>query len=268
MRSTLAAWVYYRGDLFRGYQRQVEGPTVQQTLTEALTQAGVETTLFCAGRTDKGVHARMQVVCFRAPEELAPEELKERLAPLLPPSLGVCFLRRAHRSFHAQWRCTQKEYRYRIALGPVPERLAPFVWRPERPFAPELLSRLLSRAEGTRDFWAFHEKSSVRKPRTLQSAKLVEVLPGIFEARLVGDGFARYQVRYLLGSSVLTAQGALDEGAYVSALDEAKEIAGLKAPAEGLALWQVYYPAEIDPFTSQERGAPAGLPDQPPYAFG
>jgi tRNA pseudouridine38-40 synthase len=128
------------------------------------------------------------------------------------------------------------------------------------------VAELLRRAEGERDFWPFHEKSSVRKPRRLRSAELVELTPGLFEARLRGDAFGRYQVRYLVGGAVAVACGALAEPAWEDALSRAVEIPGLKAPPEGLVLWEVRYPAALDPFSPEERARGEGLPAGPPFS--
>lgn len=271
MKPTIAGWLWYRGDRFRGFQRQVQGPTVQEALERALDEAGVGATPLPAGRTDRGVHARMQVVGVRLPEGLSAEELERRLRALLPADLGVCAIRRAPPGFHPQWRCAGKEYRYRFALGPPRPEWERFCWRVDLErrcqgsvVAPERVDELLRRCVGRRDFWAFHEKSSVRRERTLASAELVELGGGLFEARLSGEGFARYQVRYLVGSALAVAAGAVARSEFEAALDRAEPFAGLKAPGEGLVLWEVFYPRAVDPF-SEDRKAPPHLPAGPPF---
>jgi len=272
-RPRAALWIWYRGGTFRGFQRQAQGPTVQEALEAALREVGVPATVMPAGRTDRGVHARMQVVSLRLEYEDSPEALAARLLGRLPPDLGLCVARRPHPSFHSQWSAVGKTYRYRVQLaGTVaPEwqpyvmnaaeepRLAPHALRPER------LSELLGMAVGQRDFTAFHENSSPRKLRTLESATLRELGGGLFEVILRGDAFARYQVRYLVGSALLTAAGQLPEELWRAALDTGERIPGLKAEAAGLVLWEVRYPAKLDPFTPAERAAPPGLPEGPPF---
>lgn len=266
----VALWVWYRGDRFRGFQTQPKGPTVQQALQEALLQAGVSAPVHPSGRTDRGVHARMQVVSFRAPEGAA-EGLGEILRRRLPEGLGVCVAREVMEAFHAQWRAVVKEYRYRLALRPPDPRWRGACWqvaedlRSERPIAPERFASLLGRCVGARDFWAFHAKSSPRKVRRLFSAEVREIEPGLLEARLWGDSFARYQVRYLVGSSAMAAAGLLSEQQLEAALEEAAEIRGFRAPGSGLTLWEVHYPPELDPFTREERRSPPHLPRAPPF---
>jgi tRNA pseudouridine38-40 synthase len=226
-----------------------------------------------SGRTDKGVHARMQVVSLRVEEGDSAEALAARLPAHMPPDLGLCVARQPHPSFHSQWSAAGKTYRYRLQLGgTVAPEWQPYVMNvAEEPrlaphdITPERISELLGMAVGQRDFTAFHENSSPRKLRTLESATLRELGGGLFEVILRGDAFARYQVRYLVGSALLTAAGQLPEEQWRAALERGERIAGLKAEAAGLVLWEVRYPAKLDPFTPAERAAPPGLPEGPPF---
>ncbi len=274
-RSPAALWIWYRGTSFHGFQRQKDGPTIQQALEEALRQSGVPSAVMPSGRTDRGVHARMQVVSVRLPPGDSPEALAQRLPAYLPPEVGLCVARRPADSFHAQWSAQGKEYRYRLQLGgTVPEAWRPFVLEPASeprlaagaPLPPERVAELLGAAVGCRDFRAFHENSSPRKPRTLESSTLHALGAGLFEARLRGDAFARYQVRYLVGAALLVAAGALPEELYRASLEEGLSIPGLKAPGRGLVLWEVRYPAAIDPFPEAERLQAPGLPTAPPFS--
>ena len=72
-------------------------------------------------------------------------------------------------------------------------------------------------------------------------------------------------MRYLVGSSTAAASGALPPELLLAALERAEPIKGLKAPGEGLTLWEVLYPAEIDPFSAKERAEAPGLPQEPPF---
>ena len=269
--ATIALWIWYRGDHFNGYQTQATSPTVQQALTHALRAGGISAAPVAAGRTDKGVHARMQVVRIR--ERLhQPRELSERVRPHLPMGLGICGAVEAKRGFHPQWSSVSKEYRYRLRLWPTPHpEWEPFSWlaceNPRlrgRELQPRRVEWLLEKAVGRRDFIAFHEKSSPRRLRTLLDIKLAELRPGLFDVRLRGDGFARYQVRYLVGSAVAAAAGAISVGDYVAALATGAQIDGLKAPPHGLILWEVSYPQALDPFACALDSN--GLPKDPPFS--
>lgn len=276
-RIPAALWTWYRGGNFRGFQRQVEGPTVQDALEEALHAAGCPATVMPSGRTDRGVHARMQVISLRLNEDVSLEALPGRLAPRLSPDVGISIAKRPPGAFHSQWSASGKAYRYRLTLGAAPsEAWSPYALdvaaeaalQSGRQVTPEKLEALLARAVGTRDFTAFHERSSPQKARTLASATLKDRGGGLFEARLTGDGFARYQVRYLVGSALKVAAGLLSEEQWHAALEAGTALAGFKAPAHGLMLWEVRYPSAVDPFGPDERLHPPGLPDVPPFTEG
>jgi tRNA pseudouridine38-40 synthase len=268
----IALWVWYRGDFFRGFQSQLQGPTVQDSLVGALTAIGLRSKPCPAGRTDKGVHARMQIISLRSP--IGPEELLGHLSPHPFPGLGISYARRAPEGFHAQWSNVGKEYRYRIRLGPPRvDRWTPFSWTVEdhprlagRAFDLAALAPILRALEGTRDFAAFHQSSSPRRTRTVRTAQLVDLGNGLAEIRITGDRFARYQVRFMVGGAVAVATGAISPDAFAAALAGTEAIAGIKAPAAGLVLWDVHYPPAIDPFGPEERREPDGLPAEPPFA--
>ncbi len=61
----IALGIEYDGSKYYGWQRQQEVRSVQEKLEKALSQVADEPiTVFCAGRTDAGVHATGQVVHF------------------------------------------------------------------------------------------------------------------------------------------------------------------------------------------------------------
>ena len=61
----IALGIEYDGSHYYGWQRQNEVRSVQERLEKALSQVANEPiTVFCAGRTDAGVHATGQVVHF------------------------------------------------------------------------------------------------------------------------------------------------------------------------------------------------------------
>ncbi len=61
----IALGIEYDGSKYYGWQRQDEVRSVQEKLERALSQVANEPiTVFCAGRTDAGVHGTGQVVHF------------------------------------------------------------------------------------------------------------------------------------------------------------------------------------------------------------
>ena len=255
--------MWYRGDRFQGWQSQGTGAAVQDALEAALRARGIEGRTMAAGRTDRGVHARCQTVSVRAPAALAPESLLD----LGGDGWGVAAVVAAPDGFHAQWSASEKEYRYRLATGPVPPAWSGLVWEtgahPRLAGAAVDLGRVraaLERAVGTRDFSALHAASSVRRARTLLGVTVSE-RGGVVELALRGDSFGRHGVRLLVGGAVLVGAGRVDGVTWERALDRASPFPGLRAPAAGLTLWNVVYPAALAPFGAVR----PRLPGAPPF---
>jgi tRNA pseudouridine38-40 synthase len=239
----VALWCWYRGAAFHGYQRQQDPEgrelrTVQAELLRAFTAAGFTRNPVVAGRTDKLVDARMQVLSCRLERATEPSEMVGRLNALLPADLGIHLARNAPAGFHAAWSANEKEYRYALTLAEAGD-----------------LGRLREAAAlvpGTRDYRAFHFKSSEVKPRTVHRVEVLEHASGV-TLRFVGEGFARYMVRMLVGGLTAVSTGALPLDVLRAGLETHTFFHCPTAPAEGLTLWSVGYPEALDPFSDEER---------------
>src|SRR3990167_7508244 len=98
----IALGVEYNGHDFHGWQIQREVPSIQHALQEALSQVANERILlYCAGRTDAGVHATSQVVHFDTHAKRHVDAWIWGTNAHLPPSIVVRFARAVDYSFHA-----------------------------------------------------------------------------------------------------------------------------------------------------------------------
>ncbi len=228
-------WCWYRGEAFHGYQQQSHLRTVQRELLRAFSEAGLARNPVVAGRTDRGVSARMQVLSARVENEISAESLVPRLNTRLPDDVKLHLARDVKDGFHAAWCSTSKEYRYALT----------------DPGDVELLGQAAALIPGTRSFKVFHFKTSEDKPRTVSS---VELMPdGVL--RFTGEGFARHMVRMLVGAMTAVSRGEISLETMRAGLHEQVNFNCPTAPAEPLTLWNVGYPADLDPFTKTERDA-------------
>lgn len=237
----VAFWCWYRGALFRGYQQQEGLRTVQGELLAAFARAGLSRNPVVAGRTDRGVDARMQVLSGRVDEALSTTEIHQRLAAELPDDLGVHLVRETRDGFHAAWSANSKEYRYVIPREAVGDL--------------SVLRAAAAVIPGERNFRVFHFKTSAEKPRTVHSVELTPADDGTVTARFLGGGFARYMVRMLVGGMTAVARGEVPMAAFQAGLEQQVNFHCPKAPAEPLTLWDVGYPKDVDPFLPEERRA-------------
>lgn len=114
-KTKIALGIEYDGSHYFGWQRQQNVPSVQGELEKILSQiANEEITLFCAGRTDAGVHATGQVVHF---ETTANRDLKAWTMGTnanLPHNIAVTWAKEVDDDFHARFSAKARMYRYLI----------------------------------------------------------------------------------------------------------------------------------------------------------
>lgn len=237
----------YDGGPFVGWQRQDNGPSVQQALEEAvLGFCGETVTSHAAGRTDAGVHALGQVVHIDLKREVRPDKLCDALnAHLRPAPVAVLSAEAAAPDFHARYSALRRTYLYRIVNRRAPLALdGGRAWFVPRPLDAEAMHAAAQALVGKHDFSSFRAaecqaKSPVKTLERLDVARLGEEVQ--IEAR--APSFLHRQVRNLVGSLALVGQGKWDR-AKLAAVLAAKDrtAAGPAAPAEGLYLVSVDYP--------------------------
>ena len=236
----------YDGGRYSGWQKQGNTPgTIQEKLESLLSKLlKQEVEIAGSGRTDAGVHARMQVCSFRADTGLRPDELLSLLRRYLPEDIGALSLETAPPRFHARLNCKEKTYMYRIWNSEAPNI---FERRYLYSFPDSIdLDRMRQAAEyltGRHDFTSFcsnkrMKKSPVRNLKRISIEKNGDEL----RLRLTGDGFLYNMVRIIVGTLLLTGTGQISPEeipAILAARDRSK--AGPTAPAQGLTLWEVCY---------------------------
>ena len=104
MATRIALGIEYDGSRFLGWQTQPGGGTVQDALEGALSSiADAPVGVTCAGRTDRGVHARAQVVHFDTGAERPDSAWVRGVNAMLPESMAVLWSQRVSSDFHARY---------------------------------------------------------------------------------------------------------------------------------------------------------------------
>jgi tRNA pseudouridine38-40 synthase len=111
----IALGIEYDGSGFFGWQRQREVISVQQELETALSKvANQPVELFCAGRTDAGVHATGQVVHFDTTAVRDNKAWVMGTNTQLPNAIAVRWATVVADDFHARFSATARRYKYII----------------------------------------------------------------------------------------------------------------------------------------------------------
>ena len=111
MSQRIALGLSYSGQAYEGWQSQRSGQTVQDQLEKALqefTQTPIRT--HCAGRTDSGVHAVMQVVHFDSTVVRDNNSWVRGTNRYLPRDVAVQWARVVPPEFHARASAHARKY--------------------------------------------------------------------------------------------------------------------------------------------------------------
>lgn len=237
--------VAYRGDAFAGWQIQKNAETVEGDLKQAVEAVTEEkVTIYGAGRTDAGVHARGQRANFKTASRIPPERFAYALNAHLPEAVRVMQSFEVPVAFHSRYDAKGKCYTYRIYRGPIADPLtADFSWQVSYPLDVDKMRAAAADAVGTHDFKSFQAAGSSAKTsvRRVDRIDFAEDGPMLI-IRYVGTGFLYNMVRILTGTLVAIGSGkfAPDAMAGIIAAKD-RNAAGVTAPAKGLELTRVYY---------------------------
>jgi len=247
--------IEFDGTPYMGWQKQSHGPSVQQTIEEAIygiTQQ--EVIIQGAGRTDAGVHAKAMVAHFDLDTKLTPFRLIEGInAKLIPHLIAILNLDIVPDDWHARFSCIGRSYRYRII-----NRRAPLThdkglaWRVARKMDVDAMHKAAQCLTGLHDFTTFRStqcqsKSPIKTLDTLNVRRIDDNEIWIEAAAL---SFLHHQVRSMVGCLTEIGLGKWNEEDLIAALEAKNRNAlALNAPPDGLYFMSALY--EEPPFTKE-----------------
>jgi tRNA pseudouridine38-40 synthase len=239
--------VEYDGGAYCGWQRQLNGLSIQQVIEESIGRMTCEEVrVIGSGRTDAGVHALHQVAHFRTVSLLGERNLLLGINSLLPADISIRDVCEVPPSFHARLDAVSKVYLYRICNRPIRSALernhAWFVWEP---LDLAKIGEALPVFRGTHDFSSFcsTHTDSPDHVRTILDIVAEKDDSDMVHISIEADGFLRYMVRTIVGALVNVGRGKCgpEELADILAAKDRRR-AGLTAPPQGLFLKDVKYP--------------------------
>lgn len=239
----------YDGSAYHGWQKQINGISIQETIENALRKIHKqETPITGSGRTDAGVHALGQVFHFDGPGSIDPNGYMQALNTLLPKDIRVLSVTEVPDAFHARFSARKKRYEYILTRN----RDNPFTYRYKTAVRQDIdVSRMREASRvflGEHDFTSFtHAKLPENKPRTKKITR-IDILEEGDDIRMVfeADGFLRYQVRMMSAVIIRAGEGKLAADEISRMLESRnKEAVRFNAPAQGLYLVHVEYEHEV-----------------------
>lgn len=248
--------IEYKGTDFAGWQRQPDGIlTVQQAIEEAVFRfSGQSITLYVAGRTDAGVHARGQVAHVDLTDFSKPmqpfEVAKAINAHMRSLPVSIIKAETVSDDFHARFSARNKLYQYRIInrSGRLALDLG-LAWHCKKPLDTEAMQAGANYLIGHHDFTTFRD-SQCQAQSPLKTLDRLDVITRPYDfadgteilIETEGRSFLHHQVRNMVGTLVMVGEGKWRPEDVKIAL-EAKDRSrgGMTAPSDGLYLMRVDY---------------------------
>lgn len=162
------AIISYFGARYVGWQRQLNGLSVQEVLEKALEKTfGTKTAATASGRTDAGVHAEGQVVHFDADTSIPADKIPFAVNTHLPDDVSMLCCEVASDDFNARFNAKRKTYCYKMYISKHRRpMLEPTHEHVIVPVNLEKIKEACKVIEGTHDFKCFEASGSVIKTRS------------------------------------------------------------------------------------------------------
>ncbi|AJA89867.1 pseudouridine synthase [Borreliella chilensis] len=245
MKKILAE-IAYDGSIYHGFQIQLTKPTVQEEIEKALTKINKKKVkIHSAGRTDKGVHAKGQIITFNISINIKLKNLKKALnSILLKYRIKILKLKYVENSFHPRFNAQKRKYSYCILNSnkyyPWERCQAYYV---NKKLNINNLNQMAKILIGNHDFTAFSciKDKSKSKSKHIHFAKFKKRGKYIiFE--IIGSSFLWKMVRSIIGTMLDIEIKKESISTFETILkSKNRNLARTTAPANALFLDKVYY---------------------------
>lgn len=243
--------IAYDGTNYAGFQTQANATGIQDVIDSCLSKwlkEDIKTQ--GASRTDAGVHARGNFICFETEAKMEAGKFALGLNTYLPEDIRAQGSQEVPADFHPRYTSTVKTYEYKILnrkfQDPVRGRDSFFYYGGLDADAMNVAANMLV---GEHDFASFAASgfSSKTTIRTIYSSYVIKH-DDLITFSITGNGFLYNMVRIIAGTLIEIGKGELkpeDIMKIMAARD--RSAAGPTAPAKGLTLMEIEYPEwEID----------------------
>lgn len=234
----------YDGSCFSGLERQKDKKTVQGEIEKQLTKLNkTKVDIHASGRTDKGVHAKMQYAHFDLDKDIKEYNLKKYLNNSLNKEIYIESIQKKDNNFHARYNVKTKTYSYYINAGTFNPCKHKYEYQYCKPLDIEKMKRSAKILLGEHDFRSFctGEKNKANCIRTIYDINITEK-QNIIKITIKGNGFLRKMIRNIVALLIEIGANKKEEAYLDQILKQKSRLGNLKcAPPEGLYLEEVTY---------------------------
>lgn len=247
----------YDGTKYSGWQEQINARTVQGQLRKAAEDfLGVKVELHGSGRTDSGVHARAQVAHLRARPKAGStrkfppaDQILRAINERLPSDVCVLDVEEVDDKFHARTDALERTYVYQISKRRT-AFFKKYVWWVREPLDVAAMAQAARMLIGRHDFVAFRALDPSRPDEStivVVNDAGIDVEGDLILFHITASHFLWRMVRRVVGVLVRLGKGELTLDQFAQLLegntDPSLDVAAWTAPASGLFLERVEYPA-------------------------
>ncbi len=206
----IALGLSYSGTGYEGWQSQLSGNTIQDQLEKALGKfAATPIRTLCAGRTDAGVHALMQVVHFDTHLRRELPSWVRGVNAFLPRDIAVQWAREVPDEFHCRGSAVSRRYAYVLLESPVrPSVEAGRVGWVYRDMDEAALRAAIVHLVGEHDFSSFRAAQCQAKSPVKNIARIDVSRQGPYwRFEFEANAFLHHMIRNITGCLVAVGQG-------------------------------------------------------------
>ena len=215
----IAIGISYSGSAYEGWQSQRSGKTVQDHLEQALTRFSAQPVrTLCAGRTDAGVHALMQVAHFDTPLQRDTASWVRGTNAFLPADIAVQWAQVVPDEFHSRASAIARRYVYVVLASPVrPSVEAGRVGWIYRPLDGDAMREAAVHLMGEHDFTSFRAsqcqaKSPVKTMNRIAISQRGGAGASYWHFEFEANAFLHHMIRNIMGCLLAVGQGKQPPG--------------------------------------------------------
>ncbi len=203
----IALGLTYDGSISQGWQKQPHKQTIQDIVEAALCRFLNQKNcvrIFCAGRTDSGVHAGIQVVHFDTHFIRSERAWICGLNSFLPKNISIRWVKYVPRDFHARFSANSRTYMYLLYCG----ESRPALWNKRVGWCLKFLDvpkirEAASFLIGRKDFSSFRSSQcqASNAVRSIYEFEIEKREPFIIFT-ICANAFLQHMVRNLIGALI------------------------------------------------------------------
>lgn len=239
----------FKGTAYSGWQIQPNAISIQQIIEEALALLIKEPVRVTgAGRTDSGVHASYFVAHFDTGSSLILplQETVRKLNHMLPHDIAIMSIFPVNKKDHSRFSALSRTYKYYIS-----PRKNPF--KQETSYHINAFLDMVEMNKAAAELIRHIDFSSFCRTNTNVRTHICHIKEAKWEETeemliftVQADRFLRNMVRAIVGTILEAGFGKMSVEEFRKIIEaRSRSAAGTSAPAQGLFLTDIEYPAEI-----------------------